>query len=118
MVEPDHLALCREVLPALHEAGTVIRENRHGPSTEGSGVRIDYLAERPGRPRTVHFASCRFEGRDRRGRPALVALSTERGPLSETRFIILKRWWLDQMPAPPLSAAKTRSGLAESAKAG
>jgi len=113
VVEPDQLALCRVVLPALHEAGTVIRESRHGPPTAGAGVRIDYLAERPGRPRTVHFAACRFDGRDGRGRPALAALSTERGPLSETRFIILKRWWLEQGPAPALSAAKTRAGLAE-----
>jgi branched-chain amino acid transport system permease protein len=117
VVEPDHLTLCREVLPALHEDGTVIRESRYGPPADGTGVRIDYLAERPGRPRSVHFATCRFDGRDGRGRPALAALSTERGALSETRFIILKRWWLEQGPAPPLSAAKARSGLAESAPA-
>jgi branched-chain amino acid transport system permease protein len=118
VVEPEQLALCREVLPALHEEGTVIRESRYGPPADGPGVRIDYLAERRGRPRTVHFATCRFDGRDGRGRPTLAALATERGPLSETRFIILKRWWLEQVPAPSLSAAKARSGLAESAGAG
>ena len=118
VVEPDQLAVCREVLPALHEEGTAIRESRVSPPADGPGVRIDYLAERPGRPRSVHFAACRFDGRDGRGRPALAALSTERGPLSETRFIILKRWWLEQGPAPPLSAAKARSGLAETPGAG
>jgi hypothetical protein len=112
-VDPAELALCREVLPALHEEGSAIRESRHGPPADGPGVRIDYLAERPGRPRTVHFATCRFDGRDGRGRPALAALTTERGPLTEIRFIILKRWWLEQVPAPSLSAAKARSGLAD-----
>jgi hypothetical protein len=119
VVEPDQLALCREVLPALHEEGTVIRESRHGPPADGPGVRIDYLAQRPGRPRTVHVATCRFDQRrDGRGRPTLATLATERGPLSETRLIILKRWWLEQVPAPSMSAAKTRSGLADDAPAG
>ncbi|MDP2802481.1 MAG: hypothetical protein Q8O26_11425 [Phreatobacter sp.] len=108
VVAPDQLALCREVLPALHDPGTLIRESRHGPAPAGSGVRIDYLAERPGLPRTAHFATCRFEGRDPRGRPDLADLSTERGPFPGARFVILKRWWLDQAPTTPRSAGKAR----------
>ncbi|WP_296571481.1 hypothetical protein [Phreatobacter sp.] len=118
VVAPDQLALCREVLPALHDPGTLIRESRHGPAPAGSGVRIDYLAERQGLPRSAHFATCRFEGLDRRGRPDLAELSTERGPFPGARFVILKRWWLDQVPSPPRSAGTVRSGLAERAAAG
>jgi branched-chain amino acid transport system permease protein len=98
VVDPARLALCREVLPALHEAGTVISGTRDEPGD--GGVKITYLAERPGRPRTVHSATCRFDGEDSHGRPDLVGLVTERGPLSAVRLLILKRWWLGQVPAP------------------
>lgn len=98
VVDPARLALCREVLPALHEVGTVISGNRDEPGD--GGVKITYLAERPGRPRTVHSATCRFNGEDAHGRPDLVGLVTERGPISAVRLLILKRWWLGQVPAP------------------
>ncbi|KAF0132678.1 MAG: hypothetical protein FD152_1827 [Xanthobacteraceae bacterium] len=119
LVAPDQLALCREVLPALHDPLTAIRETRHDPvGDERLAVRIDYLVERPGRARTVHYAICHFDGRDARGRPELVDLITERGPFPGIRFVILKRWWLGQSPAPPRSEARGRSGLAEATRPG
>ncbi len=118
-VAPDKLALCREVLPALHDPLAAIRETRHDPVGDGgTAVRIDYLAERPGRARTVHYAVCHFDGRDARGRPELVDLTTERGPFPGVRFVILKRWWLGQTPTPPRSEARGRSGLAEATQPG
>jgi len=75
-VAPDQLALCREVLPALHDPIAAIRETRHDPvGDDRKAVRIDYMAERPGRPRTVHYAICHFDGRDARGRPELADLT-------------------------------------------
>ncbi|MGU9978968.1 hypothetical protein ACJ4V0_02895 [Phreatobacter sp. HK31-P] len=119
VVAPDQLALCREVLPALHDPLTAIRETRHDPvGDDRKAVRIDYLAERPGRARTVHYAICHFDGRDARGRPELADLVTERGPFPGIRFVILKRWWLGQSPVPPRSEARGRSGLAETARSG
>ena len=118
--DSGQLALCRHVLPALHDPLTAIRETRQGPAgDEGKAVRIDYLAERTGRVRTVHYAICHFDGTDARGRPELVDLVTERGPFPGLRFVILKRWWLEQNPAPPRSEARgSRSGLAESMRPG
>jgi hypothetical protein len=98
VVDPARLALCNDILPALHEVGTVISGRRDEPGD--GGVKITYLAERPGRPRTVHSATCRFDGEDGHGRPNLIGLVTERGPLSAIRLLILKRWWLGQVPPP------------------
>jgi hypothetical protein len=118
-VAPDQLALCRGVLPALHDPLTAIRETRHDPVGEDRrAVRIDYTAERPGRTRTVHYAVCHFDGRDARGRPELADLITERGPFPGVRFVILKRWWLGQSPVPPRSEARGHSGLAEATRPG
>lgn len=118
-VAPDQLALCREVLPALHDPIAAIRETRHDPvGDDRKAVRIDYMAERPGRPRTIHYAICHFDGRDARGRPDLADLITERGPFPVVRFVILKRWWLGQSPTPPRSEARGRSGLAQTVRPG
>lgn len=95
-VEPDHLRLCREALPALHEPGATIRETRHRPvESEAFTLRIDYLVQEPARPPSVRYAICRFAGGGTDvARFDLVALTTDRGPLSEVKLLILKRWWL------------------------
>jgi branched-chain amino acid transport system permease protein len=96
IVEPDHLRLCRDLLPALHAEGTTIRETRNGPVTGArNAVKIDYLAREPGRPQLAHYALCRFGGGGTEaGRFDLAALETERGEVSEIRLFILRRWWL------------------------
>ena len=62
-IEPDHLRICRDVLPALHPEGTALRETRQMP-VEGVpfAVRIDYLAREPGRSQQVRYLVCQFAG--------------------------------------------------------
>lgn len=96
VVEPDHLRLCRAVLPALHPEGATLREGRHAP-VDGvrHAVRIDYVVEEPGRPRSTHYAVCRFAGGGTEAaRFELAGLETERGPISDIRLMIIRRWWL------------------------
>jgi branched-chain amino acid transport system permease protein len=100
VVDQAGLDLCRATLPALHAEGSVIRELRHGPAPRpASGIRIDYLAQEPGRPRTAHHITCRVEAQTG-GHLSLVGLDTERGPLGEVRLAILRRWWLGERPDP------------------
>lgn len=100
VVDQAGLDLCRATLPALHAEGSVIRELRHGPAPRpATGIRIDYLAQEPGRPRTAHHVTCRVEARAG-GRLSLVGLDTDRGPLGEVRLAILRRWWLGERPDP------------------
>ncbi len=100
VVDQASLDLCRTTLPALHAEGAAIRELRHGPAPRPvSGLRIDYLAQEPGRPRTAHHATCVI-GQRTDGRRVLAGLETERGPLGEVRLAILKRWWLGERPLP------------------
>lgn len=100
VVDQAGLDLCRATLPALHADGSAIRELRQGPAQRpAAGIRIDYLAQEPGRPRTAHHVTCRVEPRPG-GQLTLAGLDTERGPLGEVRLAILKRWWLGERPDP------------------
>lgn len=101
LANPDHLRLCRSLLPALHAEGTTIRETRHfAVENRINRLRIDYLSEEPGRPRGTHYAICAFAGGGAdASRLDLAALETERGPITGTKLYILKRWWLgDKAP--------------------
>lgn len=106
VVDQAGLDLCRTTLPALHARGADIRELRHGPARQpGAGLRIDYLAQEPGRPRTAHHATCRIEQRPD-GRSILAGLDTERGPMGDVRLAILRRWWLGERPLVPTGGSR------------
>ncbi|QCK86828.1 branched-chain amino acid ABC transporter permease [Phreatobacter aquaticus] len=100
-IEPDHLRICRDVLPALHPEGTALRETRQMP-VEGVPftVRIDYLAREPGRLQQVRYLVCQFAGGGNdAGRFELAALLTDAGPVSEVKRTIIQRWWLGDAAA-------------------
>ena len=62
-VDSEQRRVCRQVLPALHPDGTIIREIGAAPASLGRrGVRIDYDAREPGEPTRRHFATCGFGG--------------------------------------------------------
>jgi branched-chain amino acid transport system permease protein len=111
LVAPDHLRICRDVLPALHAEGSVIRETRYGPIPGAPDtVRIDYLAREPDRPNRSHYAICRFAGGGSdAARFDLIALTTERGPVGDIRLAILKRWWLGDANAMAETAARRQA---------
>ncbi|WP_170182097.1 branched-chain amino acid ABC transporter permease [Phreatobacter stygius] len=114
IIEPDHLRVCRDVLPALHGEGSHIREIRYGPVTARKNtVRIDYLAREPGQPNLAHYATCGFAGGGTdAARFELIRLETERGPLSAVRLMILQRWWLGDARMTADAAARRRAQAA------
>lgn len=112
LVEPDHLRLCRALLPALHAEGTAIRESRHGaPDGRPNSVRIDYVAAEPERRPGTHYAVCTFAGGGTQaGRFDLAALETERGPVAGVRLLILRRWWLGDPAVLAEAAGRVQAG--------
>jgi branched-chain amino acid transport system permease protein len=112
-IEPDHLRICRDVLPALHPEGTALRETRQMP-LEGVPftIRIDYLAREPGRSQQVRYLVCQFAGGGNdAGRFELAALLTDAGPVSEVKRAIIQRWWLGDAVAMA-DASRQRQALA------
>jgi branched-chain amino acid transport system permease protein len=95
-VDSEQLRVCREVIPALNPEGAEIREMRYAPfGLAEQGVRIDYVARAPGEASAVHYAACGFAGRTfSTDRLNLVAVETDRGPLSDARLYYFKRFWL------------------------
>ena len=95
-VDGEQLRVCREVVPALHPDGTLVREIGAAPAPLGrQGVRIDYDSREPGEPMRRRFATCGFGGSVFTGRRLdLVAVETDTGPLGEARLTYLKRFWL------------------------
>ena len=114
VVAPDHLRICRDVMPALHADGTAIREIRYSPvAGYEHAVRIAYLARAPGQENRSHHVVCVFAGGGAdSARFDLVRLETERGPLSPVRLQILKRWWLGNAAITAAAAARRQAEAA------
>jgi branched-chain amino acid transport system permease protein len=109
-LDSEQLRLCRQVIPALHPDGTLVREIGAAPAAFGrQGVRIDYEAREPGEPARRRFAVCGFGGSVFTGRRLdLVAVDTDEGALGEARLTYLKRFWLGGpagAASPPSEAA-------------
>lgn len=114
VVAPDHLRICRDVMPALHPEGTTIREIRYGPvAGYEHAVRIAYLGREPGHDNRSHHVICVFAGGGAdAARFDLVRLETERGALSPVRLLILKRWWLGDAAVAAQAAARRQAEAA------
>ena len=95
-VDSEQLRVCRQVLPALHPDGTVMREIDVAPAALGrQGVRIEYEAREPGAPARRRQVACGFGGNVFSGRRLdLLAVDTGEGPLGEARLTYLNRFWL------------------------
>jgi len=95
LLETDQARLCRMALPAIEAPDTAIKLLSQAEMQDGRGVRIDYRAAAPGEAAQSHFAVCRFiaPGRPRRSQD-LVAVETDRGPLSDLQLLMLIRFWL------------------------
>lgn len=110
-IDSEQLRLCRLIPPALHPAGTEIRELRVLPyAAARSGVRIQYTAREPGGPggpSGARSVTCGFGGTTfERDRLDLITLMTDDRPLGEAQLLYLKRFYLPdaEKEAPPLSA--------------
>jgi branched-chain amino acid transport system permease protein len=105
LIDVDQARLCRMALPAIVDDGVAIHIARQAADEDGRGLRVDYA----GAEQAPHFVHCRFiaPGRPRRSQD-LVALDTDRGPLSDYQLSILIRFWLatpEARAADPLPIA-------------
>jgi branched-chain amino acid transport system permease protein len=94
----EQARLCRLVAATLGPPGTRVEVLAQSGRQADDGLdiaRIDVLLHPPDHPPRRDFVVCRFAGRGA-GTPALVGVTTERGPFSETRLHLLRRFWLDE----------------------
>lgn len=99
-LDPEEARICRVALVALAPEGatpTITRQGSAGEPEAMHEVRIDFETDAAVRR---HFVQCRFaphaEGRTR---PELVSVRTDAGPLTESGFYFLQRFWLDTADA-------------------
>jgi branched-chain amino acid transport system permease protein len=93
--DAEQARVCRSTLPALNPGAhlTVLRV-QSGPQRRT--LRIDYVAEHPGRPALNRFAICQFAAEGLSPNKAeLIGLGTEAGPVSGASLYLLKRYYLD-----------------------
>ena len=96
--DDEQTRLCRLVAATLVPSGTRVEVLAQSGRRIEDGLdiaRIDVLLHAQQHPPRRDFVVCRFAGRNA-GAPALVGVTTERGPFSETRLHLLRRFWLDQ----------------------
>ena len=98
--------LCRLTLPVLNPDDATIRVLRTVDAGERA-VRVDYVVERHGRSRQ-RWALCSFGlAPGPNGRPDLVSLDTDDGPVSGASLYLMERFWLftpDAVAADPGAA--------------
>jgi branched-chain amino acid transport system permease protein len=82
-------------LPALMPQEARIAIRAQDPDPDGRGLRVAFTAQKPGEDPQDHVAACRFRepGRPRESRD-LTSLTLDGRSLSETRLVVLIRYWL------------------------
>jgi hypothetical protein len=99
------LAICRDIVPALHPGGSKIDIRAEQPAQGVYQVALAYHIVEPGKPGRMAVVRCGFDSVFPSDRPVLTAVDNDGQPVSEAQLFIMKRWWLR---GPSLSA-----GLAE-----
>jgi branched-chain amino acid transport system permease protein len=95
VLETDQARLCRMALPALMPQDSRIAILTQAPDPDGRGLNVVFTAETLGEEPQNHLVACRFRepGRPRESRD-LTSLTLDGEPLSETRLLVLIRYWL------------------------
>ena len=103
-VDGEQARICRLALPALEGGGARIevRQVLHG--REPNTVRVEYRATRPGGAALPRHALCHFAPGLSAGKPELVGITTDRGPISPASVYLLRRYYLDTQDAAADSA--------------
>jgi branched-chain amino acid transport system permease protein len=94
-IDAEQARVCRSALPALNPGAhlTVLRIQA-GPTPQS--LRVEYVAELPGRPALDRFAICQFAAEGLSPNKAeLTGLATETGPLAGASLYLLKRYYLE-----------------------
>lgn len=104
VIDADQERVCRFVLPAINAEQAQIAIIRITPGEKPVDLRIDYRVTEPERPARVRTLICRFASTGVAANKAdLIGVATERGPMSEASFYLLKRFYLEtpDATAPP-----------------
>lgn len=102
-------SICRAVIPALNPPGTAFTIGAAVAGAFDRSLRISYVAHfADGRLRRRDVA-CRFATDDAGAPERLTAVATERGPLSETNFYFLRRFYLEADDGPPPDPAAAQA---------
>ncbi|MFT0859015.1 branched-chain amino acid ABC transporter permease [Ancylobacter sp. G4_0304] len=105
VVDADQARLCRAVAPALHDETTELQETLLAPIPGApNALKLSYRARSASGSSRPHWVICSFAGQTGQPRFDLTAVDTDRGPLSDIKLFILKRWWLDS-ETPDLAGA-------------
>ncbi|GGC74090.1 hypothetical protein [Chelatococcus reniformis] len=101
--------LCQAAIPALNDDGVGLKFGRAVTGPVQDSLRIDYIATAAGGAARRREVTCRFERTEPHRAPRLAGIATEGGPLSDSSFYFLNRFFLEQSgegpaaspPAPP-----------------
>jgi hypothetical protein len=110
--------LCQAAIPALNEDGVGLEFGRAVTGPVQDSLRIGYIATAAGGAARRREITCRFERTEPHQAPRLAGIATEGGPLSDSSFYFLNRFFLEQPgealtafpPAPPATTSKGGRG--------
>lgn len=111
--------LCQAAIPALNDDGVTLDLGRTSPGPVHDRLRIDYIATSVSGAARRREIVCRFEPGERDQAARLAGIATEGGPLSDTSFYFLNRFYLEQTgealatspsAAPPETTSKGNQG--------
>ena len=111
-VDGEQARICRLALPALEGGGATISVGQVGHGREPNSVRVEYRVAWPGGAPLPRYAVCRFAPALSAGTMELVAVSTDRGPLSPASVHLLKRFYLDTPDAVRADPGDPAAGAA------
>lgn len=101
--DTDQTRSCRLAIPALNPSDTRISIESSGAGPRPRILRIVYRAESPGAPPRRRIIDCIFAGEGTALQPgALVGLASDGEPMTEASFLLLRRFYLEYKPEPPV----------------
>ncbi|QIB35892.1 branched-chain amino acid ABC transporter permease [Ancylobacter pratisalsi] len=97
VIDADQARICRAIPEALNQDGAAITETSLSPVPgQPTALRLAYRL-RIGDMMLARWIVCEFAAQSGVGRFNLVGVTTDRGPLSGVKLLILKRWWLEDI---------------------
>jgi branched-chain amino acid transport system permease protein len=100
-IDSEAFRICRTAIPALVNDAASVRVASVVAGKERKGdILIVYRVSEPGKGTQFRTILCRFATQDiTSGKPQLLGIATERGPMPDTSFFFLKRFHLDDPEA-------------------
>ncbi|WP_332685145.1 branched-chain amino acid ABC transporter permease [Bosea sp. (in: a-proteobacteria)] len=101
--DTDQRRACRLAIPALNPEGSTIVIEGSGQGPRPGILRIVYRVERPDAQPRRRTVDCIFAGAGTTlQRGALAGLASDGQPMTEASFLLLRRFYLEYKPEPPV----------------